>query len=408
MQAVVEPFPQSGRLLGSWIDGYVHYTRNVQSPYLLRKWAGICAVAACMERKVWIRSQRENLYPNLFVFLVSPPGVGKTRAIGACEALYRELNTHHIAKVSLTKASLMDELALATRKIYTPNGDIEFNSLFVASKEFSTLVPGYDSDFLNALTYLYDNLLYDEKRRGSKDPLIIPNPQINLLGCTTPSYLVTTMPAGAWEQGFLARVIIIYSEEEGEPTPLDLYEEVDEDDTALEKALIHDMRKISERTGKLKFADRKTADVLDNWNKTGRKESQPRHPRLNNYSTRRMVHLLKLCMISCVDRGAPAIDLYDFHRALEWLLEAERVMPDVFTAMTSGGDSQVIGEAQEYIRVYAVRNDGKLCPLPILLKFLQGRVPIMAIDRIVESMVRAEKIVVVKTTGGEAVRALDN
>jgi hypothetical protein len=85
--------------------------------------------------------------------------------------------------------------------------------LLIAAGELGVLIPGYDSDFMNALTYIYDVEKYDEQFRNvhKGEALVIEKPQINLLACCTPSFLTELMPAGAWEQGFLSRVIIVYS-----------------------------------------------------------------------------------------------------------------------------------------------------------------------------------------------------
>lgn len=351
-----------------------------------------------MERKIWIRSQGENLFPNLYTILVGPPGSGKTRALEACERIWRGLDTHKLAKVSLTKASLMDELGLAVRVVRHPV-EMTFNSLLIACKELGALIPSYDTDFLNALTYLYDCYKYDEKRRHTAEPLIIDHPQVNLIACTTPSYLVNTMPAGAWDQGFLSRIILVYSGDL-DPTELDLLDEHEDEHRALREALARDMKAIGERVGRLKFT-RPAAQAIETWNKNGRQPA-PSHPRLTNYSTRRIVHLLKLCMVSCVDRGAENIDLPDFQNALEWLVEAESFMPDVFTAMQSGGDAVVINEAWHFAIVTHART-GRGVPMHLFYTFLQQRVPAMHVSKIFEVMLNSGMIRVITQDGVQLV-----
>ncbi len=400
----IEPYVARGRRLSSWIEGFLEYTKGMQSPQLFRKWSAIGAVAGALERKVWIRSQQERIYPNLFIFLTGPPGAGKTRALAMAESLWKSMEHHHVAKVSLTKASLMDELAGASRVVYNTKEDLHFNSLLIASHELSALVPIYDADFLSALTFLYDGREYTEKRRGNKDPLIVENPCVNLIACTTPSFLVTTMPLGAWEQGFLSRCIIIYSEEDGIPAKLNLLDDADNSGEALEKALKDDIQTIGNQCGRLVFTA-PAARLLETWNEQGQKLTAPSHPRLTRYTTRRPVHLLKLCMVSCVDRGADNIDVYDYQRAVEWMAEAELYMGDLFVAMQSGGDAAVIDEAWHYALTYPARNAGENVPLFRLVQFLQGRVPAMSLQRILEVMERAQLVVLKKTTDGVVVVA---
>ena len=141
--------PAQGRKLASWVAGFLEYTDGIQSPEPFRRWAAICAIAGALERKVWIRSMGAELYPNLYVFLVGPPGLGKSNALHECEQLWRELGTHNVAPVSLTKAAFIDELSKAMRTISQSK---IYNSLLVAVGELGALIPGYDPDFFNALT----------------------------------------------------------------------------------------------------------------------------------------------------------------------------------------------------------------------------------------------------------------
>jgi hypothetical protein len=183
-----------------WIESFLEVTKDLPSPKLFRKWAAIATVAGALERKVWIRSSRMILYPNLYT-LVGPPAVGKTVSISQTEALWRATNELHVAPNSITKSGLVDALAAAERKIVRMDKNppfYEFHSLLIPSREFGVLVPQYEQDFMNHLNDLYDcGPVFEERRRSIKDNAKIINPQINLLGGTTPSFL----------QGFCLRAL---------------------------------------------------------------------------------------------------------------------------------------------------------------------------------------------------------
>jgi hypothetical protein len=373
----VVPFPAQGRALSSWIGYFMEYTNDIQSSEAFREWAGIAAIAAALERKVFVLSQGRPVYPNLYTFLVGPPGSGKTRAVSESEALLRALADHHLAPVSLTKAALIDALREAVRAIPGQmNGT--FNSLFVACKELGALLPGYDSDFMNALVYLYDSIPYSEKRRTRDTHFSIDNPIVNLIACTTPSYLNEMLPPGAWEQGFLSRVIIVYSEVL-DIAPLDLADARPRNQK-LEDALTKDIQMIGERVGRMKFSA-EAANTLEVWN-SSRRSHEPKHPRLVNYNTRRPLHLLKLCQIAAADRGALVIDIEDVQRSQEWLTKAEVNMADIFLAMTSGGDSRAINELHHYLVVNQVRS-GNPTPKHLAYKFLHSKVPAQSVERVI-------------------------
>lgn len=376
-----------GRALSSWIDYFMEYTSGIQSPEPFREWAAIATIAAALERKVHIISQGRPVYPNLYIFLVGPPGSGKTRAVEESEDLLHALKEHHIAPTSMTKAALIDALVAATR-VMPGQMNGSFNALFVAAKELGALLPGYDSDFMNALVYLYDSIAYSEKRRSKDIDFTIEKPLLNLIACTTPSFLNDMMPAGAWEQGFLSRTIIVYSEIL-DIVGLDLMEENKSRDEKLESALKSDIKVIGDRVGRLQFA-KEAAEVVETWNLT-RRDHEPKHPRLVHYCTRRPLHLLKLCQVAAVDRGSYQIDLQDVQRSQEWLVKAETQMADVFLAMTSGGDARTINELHHYLTVQQVR-EGKPVPKHLAYKFLHSKVPAQSVERIVLLMANSGMI----------------
>src|SRR6516164_1438064 len=70
----------------SWIERFIDYTSNLEAPEIWRKWSAISMIAATLEQKVWADTGG-NLYPNLYVFLVGQPGMGKSRSIMAASNL---------------------------------------------------------------------------------------------------------------------------------------------------------------------------------------------------------------------------------------------------------------------------------------------------------------------------------
>jgi hypothetical protein len=380
--------PASGRKLSSWIAGFMELTEGIQSPEAFRRWAAITAIAGAVERKVWILSQREIFFPNLYTFLVGPPGSGKTRAQDACSNIWDTLKgSHHVAPVKISKSSLVDVLFKSTRVV---NGET-FNSLLISIGELGALLPGYDPDFMNALTYIYDNKKYDEQFRNVHhgELLVIEKPQINLLACCTPSFLSELMPSGAWEQGFMSRVIVIYSEHD-EKRPLDLLADDEIKETPLAVALAHDLRAIGEHYHRLKFT-RDAADLIENWHMK-KEDDGPDHPRLTNYRRRRTVNVLKLCMIAAMDHSnATEISVVDAQSAINWLIEAEQFMGDIFKAMKSGGDAQIIEEAWHMMREYNTRQKAPL-PSQHLFRWLAERAPVHAIERMIETMTKSGKM----------------
>lgn len=344
-----------------------------------------------MERKVWARAYAEAMYPNIFAILVGPAGVGKTVITSRVDRLWQELmeDGHYVASSSLTAASLLDDLHEAERRIVRPteNPPVEtFNSLKICSNELSSLIPGYDTEFMAMLTDIYDCRRFSQRRRTRNLNIQIDQPQLNLLAGTTPSYLNSVLPEGAWDQGFLSRTILIYS---GEIVKRPLFKE-ENYNQELWDALASDLRKIGNLYGKAEFTP-EAAKCLEDWDLEGGPPA-PEHPKLTTYSTRRTAQTLKLCMVSSVSRSDDlTITLDDVQQAMDWLIEAEHYMPDIFKSMSSGGDSRAIEDTWYHVYQLWMKEKEPIAERRVV-QFLQERVPAHSVQRVLDVMQKAGAI----------------
>jgi hypothetical protein len=368
--------------LGSWIDQFVAHTDNLESPLLFRKWAGIFTVAAAMEMKTYLRTS-SNLYPNLYVFIVGNPGVGKNRIIRVAKRYMNELPEFHFAPTSLTGAALVDTLAASKRFIpRLPDPPIEYNNTVITAEELTAFMHKYDDEMVGLLSAFYDPDPYAQSRRGRDIKIKIDHPQVNLMSGTTPSNLVQLMPESAWDQGFTSRVILVHSDER-----------IIGDDFAgvsreMDDALTHDIKMIGALNGEFKVTQ-EYRNAVNDWRALG-EPPVINHPKLLHYKTRRRVHLYKLSMVSAADRGdVLLLTKDDFNRALGWLVEAEAFMPDIFTAGSTGTDARAIDEIAHYIRV---ADKGEGVPERMIVNFARSRVPMHSILRIIEIMTASGQI----------------
>lgn len=332
-----------------------------------------------------------SLYPNLYVVLVGNPGVGKTIITSRVEAFWTHLQSigehsqhHHVASADVTAASLIDELAAADRKIIRPTevpSIVQFNSLLIASNELSSLIPAYENNLMAVLTNIWDGNPYAQRRRTKDIEINMPNPQLNMLAATTPDYLNNVMPEGAWGQGFIARVMLIYSGEVILRPPFD-----DNPDKSRE-VLKHDLKLIGDLYGKMSF-DPDAAEAITHWHMRGG-DPKPDHPRLVNYNIRRLSQLIKLCMVASVSEVDDLnITIEHYRTALAWLLEAEQFMPDLFKSMRTGGDVRVIEEVWHFAYQIWIKEKRPVLATRIY-NFISERTPAHNVGRILDVMVRS-------------------
>jgi hypothetical protein len=336
------------------------------------------------------------IYPNIYVVLVAPPGVGKTEMTWRARDMWKALGDHHIAPSSVTKASLIDALDGAKRHVVRPNenpASILFNSLIIASDELGVLLPGYDSEFMNTLTTLYDCKHYSETRRSREVNINLKNPQLNILAACTPSYLTALMPEGAWDQGFASRVFLIYN---GERVVRSLFSVVEENEEK-EKRLKETLKEIGTFYGKMSFTQ-EAAEHIDHWHMNDG-EPTPDHPKLFHYCTRRTVHALKLSMVASLSESREGVIQKDHvMRAIDWMIEAEHFMPDIFKAGGASSHSQLIEEIWYFIYKAYMKanktpvNEGRV------INYVQQRTPAHNVERVLHVM---EKSGIIARTMGK-------
>lgn len=329
----------------SWIDAFVTYTDNLTSPPIFRKWAAIMGIAAILEQRVWINTGGE-LYPNLYTFLVGPPGVGKSRAIKTMRRILEMMpEKPFIAPTSVTMAALVDHLVEAKRVVINlPDAALEYNSMLITADELSAFMHEYSGELVAGLTTFYDtDVPYGQGRRVKDIRIMIKRPQLNIISGTTPAKLDDFIPPTAWDDGFTSRIIMVYS---GEPIEIDIFAAEIKPPPV---SLVHDLTMMQGLIGKMGWSDG-FAKAMNDWKKMGFPK-RPTHPKLQHYCTRREAHMLKLSMIANIDRGNDMfIDVQDFNRALGWLLEAEQSMGAIFKTAGTSTDSKAMDEIYHFVK----------------------------------------------------------
>lgn len=373
-----------------FIDCFMAYTEGIPSPELFRLWSAISAIAGALERRIWVETGRGQLYPNLYVLLVAPPGVGKDQAISRVEDLWYATKRLFVAPDSVTSASLLDSLAEADRKIVI-NGHLafEYHSLVVPAAEFGVLVPAHDTEFLSRLNKIFDcPRALRVRRKYIKEEVSIIKPQLNILAGSQPGFLASLLPEEAWSMGFTSRLIMIYAN--AGPT-VDIFGDGDPRSN-LRDVLLARMESIASLNGLVSW-ELAAMNELKSWHLSGGLP-KPEHTKLTHYNARRTLHLLKLAMIASVSRGDDlTITLADLERAKTWLFHAEYLMPDIFRDMVGRSDAQIIQEMHYFMwRIYAADKQHRPIHSARIVNFLTNRVPSEKLLRIIEIAERSNVI----------------
>lgn len=360
----------------SWIDRFVESTSGSEAPEAYRRWAAIVGVAATLQQETWLQTKKSKLFPNLYAFLVGPPGVGKSETIKAIRPYLQEVEVQ-IASTSVTGASLADEMEEAKISyVESAQSDhIQYHSMLLMPDELSALLSEYSSALVAVMTTFYDVGHYSERRRHSarKEPLVLDHPQLSILAGTTTSHLVRTLPSQAWDEGFMSRTIIIYS-----PASQRQGDMFDEAADTFDPALQEDLHHIKDLRGQFAIGD-SYREAYREWRDRDCLP-EPEHPRLRSYCARREAHLLKLSMVATADESdLLRMERRHFDRAYGWLTQAELTMSHTFHNISTP-DTRAVEEALFTI-------NGKTITEGQLSMFLSQRMPMGQVGNAIKMMV---------------------
>lgn len=379
------------------IDLFLEYTKDLPTPRVFRLWSAIHAVGAAAERRLWTNFGRNTLYPNLFVVLVGPPGVGKTQALEPMAVLLRKSGAVALAPNDLSKQGFLDALGEAGRAVMFNGRPFDYHFLALSVREMSNFMSKYDGDLTGLMTDLFDcPSVNDEKKRTHNKGKVIPSPGISFVMGTATQNLGATISNEMWGSGFMARVIMVYSADE--IIPPDMFADIPVDDKlALE--LTTGLARIGQMVGPMTW-DADAQALLRDF-RINQKLGAPIHNRLTHYVTRRWLHLAKLCMVAALSDERQNVEAEDFHTALGWLKEAEREMPEIFKDMVSHEDGQIHEELRNYCLLLYQKTNRTPIHISAIYKFLSTRVASHTVDRIIQVTVAADYLRRVAGTQGD-------
>lgn len=313
------------RLAGNWLETYLKYTEQLESPDYYHTWTGISVLGSAMRRNVYIDQGHYLLYPNFYIILVGPSGkVGKSTTIRAGRRLLLNVPDIIFGPDSGSREDLIQFMA----KLGGPG---QMSAVTIHSTELSSIIETSGLTMIQFLTDIYDcewnpkGWKHSTKTQG-KD--IIHNPVVNMLAGTTPSWLGDSMPVKVTEHGFSARTIHVFAD-----APRHLNPRPKKPDDKLTYALSEDLKHIASIKGSFELT-KEAWDLYDKYYiQVG--ESSPLDHRLAGYHWRKAkVHLLKTAMAVSISRDDDLIvESSDMEEAWQALESVEEGMPQAFASV---------------------------------------------------------------------------
>ncbi len=367
---------------GNLIDDFVIDTPCLESPEVFRKWAAISLISGVAQRRIWCNVGKGALYPNQYIMLVSPPGIGKSVVINIIEELWKTTPGIFLGDSKTTIQGLLDNIADSANPVEMNGLPVNTHPLTVAPREYGTFMVAYDLTVLNILNDFWDcPREFSERTRGGGENSIA-YPVLNMISGTQPSYLNNVLPEEAWSLGFCSRLILVYDYRaqrmrtrdrlQAKPFPRDKY------------TLF--LEQLSKVQGEMILTP-DAIDYYDQWIIDEGMKPVPMHPKLESYIARRQVHWLKVAMCRALAEGQMEISKRHLELAKKDLIEVEALLPEIFKDIDKDSDKVILDEVKLFlIRLTA---GGKALPERKIVQFLSTKIAPQRVNYFIDNLQHA-------------------
>jgi len=323
----------------NWLTAYLSYASHNEAPEKFHFWTGISCIAGAVRRQVWIDQAYFQWTPNFYIIFVGPPGIiTKSTTVSIGGALLRRVPSVTFGPQSITWQALLTALADSETYIETEPGTFTpMSAVTFSVSELGTFLDPTNRDQLDLLTGLWDGQkgVFDKvtKTQGGD---VVENPWVNIIACTTPSWLRDNVTESIMGGGLSSRIIWIWGDRKRHLVayPAD---HVPPGFSDTGDRLVEDLAHIATVCGAMRLSDAAKAWGRD-WYKSHYERALAggvaADESMSGYISRKQTHLHKIAMIlSVAESDSLEIDTKHLVQADALLGAVEAEMHRVFDSI---------------------------------------------------------------------------
>ena len=339
-----------------WLSAFMEYASYGEAPRHMYFWCGVSAIAGALRRKVWIDQAYFRWHCNMYIILVAPPGiVAKSTTAGISMNLLKRVAGIKFGPDVVTWPALVESFAEATEGFQLGEEFHPMSALTLESSEFGNLFDPQDKDMVDLMVSLWDGKpgAFQKKTKSSGCDTI-ENPWINLIACTTPSWIAGNFPEYMIGGGFVSRCIFVYAEEKSKYVAYPGLR-VPPDMEQTQHKLVQDLEHISTRlAGEYKLTPEAIA-WGEQWYKRhySVRSANLDDDRFGGYIARKQTHIHKLAMVLAASSSDQLIITAD-HLAIADQMVTD-LEPDMQFVFSKIGKSETALYAERLIQFIHVR-----------------------------------------------------
>lgn len=361
------------RHFGNWLQAFMDYSQFGEAPKRMYFWTGVSTVAGALRRRVWIDQAYFRWYPNFYVCLVAPPGiVSKSTTASIGMQLLRRVPGIHFGPDVVTWQALVTGFTQVAEGFEYAGEIHPMSALTLESSEFGNLLNPQDKEMVDLLVSLWDGKQGTFKKmtkfNGNDE---IQNPWINLIACTTPSWIAGNFPEYMIGGGFTSRCVFVYADKKERYSPYPILD-VPANLRETQDKLVEDLTHISA----LLCGEYRLDEAAIKWGKEWYElHYRSTHEHLDKdhfggYIARKQTHIHKLAMVlAAAERDELVITANDLALANTMVTDLEPDMAYVFNKI---GRSNTSFYTDKFLAYIALR---KKCLLADAYRYIHAHFP---------------------------------
>lgn len=402
MKVDVKALENTPRNHNSFINGYLEYTQFMEAPKEFHMWTALSIISGALRAKCFIDMGYFKWKPNQFIVFVAPPGVvSKSTTSGVGTDLLREVPGVNFGPNSVTWQKMLEKFRDVEETVKIGNKSYKQSCLTFDVSELGTFLDFNNRDMVDAIVDIWDakDKPFERSTMGGGDSYV-QAPWMNMIGCTTPSWIQESMPKYAIGGGFTSRTIFVYADKKQKliAYPAD---HVPAHQGVRRKKLIEDLTRISLLKGEFKL-DEEAKKFGEEWYRLHH-EKPDEHLQsdlLGGYRARKQTHMHKIAMcLSAAQSDDKIITKKHLETALSLLRHTELNMPNVFNSISDDKDAANLQILKEIIKRFpnGVRKDE-------LMYRLETRMGYETFRRSLDMGIASKLFTLTVTSGGDKIK----
>lgn len=376
------------KLNKNWISAYAEAISPItEAPDAYVIWSAISVISSVLKKKVWIDRGTYLIYPNQYIVLVGPPGVGKGTAIHPAHSFIKdytpELSNYLSDRVTAPKIIEKLEQGFQTQAVIGGKIVVSTESTAtIMATELSTFLTS--SDWMTSFlcdTWDRNEFEYGTKNKGSNK---IKNMCVSLIGACVPEFIRRinghANASDAINGGFTARTIFVFANDKSKDLPWPMALRNTKDGAEIINKLREDLVTIAQLSGEYKL-DKDSYHMWTDFYKSIKQQDSDSDV-IRHFKSRQNIHVLKVAMcLSAATNDSLIIDRWCLSTAIALV---QGVLDTLDITFRGVGESS-LAEATAKVQMYMERKGS--CSRRELIRDNHRHATVEDIDRILNTLV---------------------